>query len=145
MHDRPKETMMIRLSGALAAALTLAAGFAGTAKAETVYYYDDAPSLTYAPRVYTYSDPVIVAPAPRTYYYTAPTYYGPPPSYTYRSTTSYYYASPPGYVSTPYGYVPPGLSITVPAGTYAPLYGGWNSYSNENIGGYDGYRTTTDR
>ena len=139
---------MIRLSGALAAALTLAAGLAGTAKAETVYYYDDTPSLTYSPRVYTYGDPVIVA--PRTYY-TAPSYYVAPPSYSYRSNTSYYYASPPGYVSapygyvtTPYGYVPPGLSVTIPTGTYAPLYGGWNSYSNENIGGYDGYRTTTD-
>ena len=100
------------------------------------------------PRVY-YSDPVVVAPAPRTYYYTAPTV-------TYRTRTTYYYApsnhdhyslSAPSYVTTPapYGYVPPGLSITVPTGTYAPLYGGWNAYSSETVGGYDGYRTTADR
>lgn len=141
---------------ALAPALALAAGaaLAGTAQAQTaIYYYDyDPPTLTYrydtAPRVYYYSAPVIVAPAPRTHYYTAPTV-------TYRTRTTYYYApsnhdhyslSAPGYVTTPapYGYVPPGLSITVPTGTYAPLYGGWNAYSNENVGGYDGYRTTAD-
>jgi len=142
---------MTKFSAALAAALALAGGFAGAAKADSVTYYydDDAPSLTYTPRTYYYSEPVIVAPAPRTYYYTAPTY-------TYRSNTTYYYApsnhdhysqSSPGYVTTPmpYGYVPPGLSVTSPLGTYAPLGGGWNSYSNENVGGYDGYRTTTDR
>jgi hypothetical protein len=148
--DRLKETAMTKLSRALAGTLALAAGaaLAGTAQAQTVYYEDDAPTLT-APRTYYYSEPVIVAPAPRTYYYTAPTY-------TYRSNTTYYYApsnhdhyslSSPGYVSTPvpYGYAPPGLSVTVPTGIYAPVYGGWNSYSNENVGGYDGYRSTSDR
>jgi hypothetical protein len=143
---------MTKLSAALAAALVLAGGLAGAAKADTVMYYygDDAPSLSYTPRTYYYySDPVIVTPAPRTYYYTAPIY-------TYRSNTTYYYApsnhdhyslSSRGYVTTPmsYNYVPPGLSFTSPLGTYAPLGGGWNSYSNENVGGYDGYRTTTDR
>jgi hypothetical protein len=159
------ETSMQIPFRALAPALALAAGaaFAGSAQAQsTTYYYDeyDPPTLTYrydtAPRVY-YSDPVVVAPAPRTYYYTAPTV-------TYRTRTTYYYApsnhdhyslsapgyvtrpAPYGYVTTPapYGYVPPGLSVTVPTGTYAPLYGGWNAYSNENVGGYDGYRTTAD-
>jgi hypothetical protein len=143
---------MTKFSRALAATLALAGGMAlaGAAKADSVtYYYDDAPTLSYAPRTHYYSDPVIVTPVPRVYSYTGPTY-------TYRSSTTYYYApshhdhyslSSPGYVTTPmpYNYVPPGLSFTSPLGTYAPLGGGWNSYSNENVGGYDGYRTTTDR
>lgn len=144
-------TQHSRLSAA-ALALAASTAAAGAASAETVYYYDDSAPTTYSysPRVYYYSEPVIVAPAPRVYYYHEA------PRYVVRSNTTYYYApsnhdhyslSSPGYVSTPapYGYVPPGLSINVGTGTYAPLYGGWNSYSNENAGGYDGYRTTTDR
>ncbi len=146
---------MAKISLALAAALTLAAGaaFGGAAKADSTryYYYDDSPTLTYShtPRVYYYNDPVIVTPAPRIYYYTEPRYMYAEPRYMVRSNTTYYYApsnhdhyslSSPAYVSTPapYGYVPPGLSITVPTGTYAPFYGGWNSYSTD--GGYSGYR-----
>jgi hypothetical protein len=142
---------MTKLSRVSAAALALAAGtaLAGGAKAETVYYYsDDTPTL---------SDPVIVQPAPRVHYYEAPrVVVREAPRYVVRSNTTYYYGysnhdhysmSSPGYVSTPtpYYYAPPGLSFTTPTGTYAPLYGGWNAYSNENVGGYDGYRTTTDR
>lgn len=136
---------MTWMSRALAAGLCLAAGTAisGAAKADdVVYYYDDPPSLTYsyttAPRTYYYSDPVIVTPAPRVYYYSAPVYTAPAP-------TTYYYAPPTRtYVATPapYGYVPPGLSLQTPIGTYAPLYGGWNSYSDDSVGGYNGYRYT---
>jgi hypothetical protein len=129
---------MMRQFSALATGLALAAGFAGAAKADgEVYYYADPPTLTYdtAPRVY-YSEPVVVAPAPRIYYYTTPgytTYYQPRVVYAAPPTTTYYYTEP-RYIAPaqPYGYVPPGLSISTPTGTYAPFYGGWSSYSIEN-------------
>jgi hypothetical protein len=144
------------MSRALAAGLALVAGAAtaGAAKANgVVYYYDDPPSLAYgytaAPRVYYYSEPVIVTPAPRTYYESAPvytmpahtTYYFAPSNHDHYAPSAGAYAATPA----PYGYVPPGLSLQTPVGTYAPFYGGWNSYSNEEVGGYDRYRTTADR
>jgi hypothetical protein len=145
---------MLTVSRALAAGLALAAGaaLACAAKANegTTYYYSDDSTTLYAypteAQTYYYSDPalsdpVIVAPAPRVYYYSAPVYvtpgnttyyYGPSNHEHYSlSARGYVYTTPPGYVTTPPGYVPPGLSITTPTGTYAPFYGGWNSYSNE--------------
>lgn len=111
--------------------------------------------------VYDYQpDPVVVAPVPRVYY--APVYtqrlntsyyygasnhdpnslsspgyttvYEPRLVYSYAPPAATYYDSRPAYAapSQPYGYVPPGLSITTPAGTYAPFYGGWSSYSLPN-------------
>jgi hypothetical protein len=128
-------------------------------------------SDTYIPNTSYYDQrtPLMVAPAPRihyvpvhtqrsntTYYHTGSnhdhtalsspcytTHYEPRIVYAAPPATTYYYRQP-AYVAPaqPYGYVPPGLSITTPTGTYAPLYGGWNSYSTENAGGYNAYRHT---
>ena len=97
-----------------------------TVRSNTTYYYSGSNHDHYSlssPGYTTYHAPRIVHPAPvRTYYYSQPTYVAP---------------------AQPYGYVPPGLSITTPAGTYAPFYGGWNPYnSTENAGGYDAYLHT---
>jgi hypothetical protein len=93
-------------------------GIAGTAALAAT-----APAQTYYD--YGYSRPPVV--------------YSPPPA-------AYYYAPPyPPAYRTQDHYVPPGLSITTPLGTYAPFYGGWSPYGHDNVGGYDHYRSTPDR
>ena len=91
---------MNTMSRALAAALALAAGSAGAAKAESVtYYYADPPTLTdgAAPGTYYYSDPVVVAPAPQVYY---------APVTMPRPNTTYYYSGSnhDGYARSSPGY-----------------------------------------
>lgn len=119
---------MIKPSRALVIGVAASAAFAGAAAADAVYYYDSYSGrmvMGYAPDSGTYdrAAPVMQAPAPQVYYY-----------------------SPPEYRPAPeYRYVPPGLSITTPLGTYAPFYGGWSPYGHENVGGYDHYRLTPDR
>ena len=141
-------------------------GAAQANEGTTYYYTDDTTvpySDRVAPSLRSYESPAIDTPAPQVYY--APVYTQRPnttyyysgsnhdgyvhsqPGYTtyyerrviYPSApaTTYYY-SQPTYVAPPqpYGYVPPGLSISTPTGIYAPFYGGWNSYSPES----DGYR-----
>ena len=151
---------------AAALALAAGSACAAKAEGETYYFSDPPTltyGYETAPRTYYYSDPVVVAPAPQiyyapvytrrsntTYYYSGSnhdsyvrsspghtTYYQPRILNPAPPATTYYY-SQPTYVAPaqPYGYVPPGLSITTPAGTYAPFYGGWSSYSIES----DGYR-----
>lgn len=66
------------------------------------------------------------------------------PGVVYAPAPPAYNAPPPQY-PTQYHYVPPGLSITTPLGTYAPFYGGWSPYAHDNVGGYDHYRSTPDR
>lgn len=97
-----------------------------TQRQNTTYYYGGSNHEGYvqsSPGYTTYYERRVVYPAPpaTTYYYSQPTYSQPT------------YVAPP---QQPYGYVPPGLSITTPSGTYAPFYGGWSSYSIES----DGYR-----
>lgn len=75
----------------------------------------------------------------QTYYHYG---YAQPPAMVYAPPI--YYAPAPQYPAR-YHYVPPGLSITTPLGTYAPFYGGWQPYSHANVGGYDHYRLTPDR
>jgi hypothetical protein len=137
--------------------------YSDTAVPNSNYYYSEPTIVAPAPRVYyapvytersnttyyhsgeTHDGRVGSSPAYRTYYeprviYAPPATVYSAPVQTYSYTTPYHYSPPP-----PYGYVPPGLSINVGTGTYGPLYGGWNTYSNEHVGGYDSYRTTTDR
>lgn len=102
------------------------------APAPQVYYapiYTERSNTTYYHSGSTHEGYVGSSPAYRTYYERRVVY---PPATTYYSApaaTPYYYSPPP-----PRGYVPPGLSISTPTGTYAPFYGGWNSYSMENNG-----------
>ena len=129
--------------------------YSDTFAPSTNYYYDSnqvivapQPRIEYAP-VYTersnttyyhsgstHDGYVSSSPAYRTYYeprvvYTPPAtiYTAPAPTYSYSAPTYHYAPSAP-----PPGYVPPGLSINVGTGTYAPFYGGWNSYSMDNNG-----------
>jgi hypothetical protein len=122
----------------------------------TGYYYQSQPTFV-APAPQIYYAPAYTVRSNTTYYYNGSnhdhyslsspahtTYYAPRVVYPPRPATRYYYTQP-AYVAPaqPYGYVPPGLSITTPAGTYAPFYGGWNSYSSPaNAGGYNAYRDT---
>ena len=96
-----------------------------TQRSNTTYYYSGSNhehTALSSPGYTTYYEPRLVYPTPvTTYYYRQPDYAAP---------------------AQPQGYVPPGLSIVTPAGTYAPFYGGWNSYSMENAGGYNAYRDT---
>ncbi len=105
-----------------------------TRSTNTTYYYSGWNHDSYvgaSPGYMTVYEPRVVYPAPRVVYSAPP------------ADPSYYYSAP-AYARSPepYGYVPPGLSITTPVGTYAPLYGGWSPYSTETVGGYDGYRNT---
>lgn len=80
----------------------------------------------------------------------AQTYYDygyaqPPAVYSVPPSASYYAPPYPPAYRPQYHYVPPGLSITTPLGTYAPFYGGWSPYGHDNVGGYDHYRSTPDR
>ncbi len=108
---------------ALVFGLAAGAAVADAADADTVYSYDSNSGrmvMHSAPDAggFYRGGPVMQAPAPQVYYHS------PAPDYRY---------------------VPPGLSITTPLGTYAPFYGGWSPYSHENVGGYDHYRMTPDR
>jgi len=124
-----------RVLAAGAALLAFGLG-AAPANADTYFYYN------------YYNDPGTTtqyyAPAPRTYYDRAPVYSAPPnTTYFFGPTTSpyappssaYYYNTPPSAY-----YVPPGLSITTPLGTYAPFYGGYSSYGSPDH--HDPYRST---
>ncbi len=118
---------MIKSACALVFGVAASATLATAAAADAVYDYDSDSGrmvMGYAPEFGTYyrAAPVLQAPAPHVYYYSPE--YRPAPEY---------------------GYVPPGLSITTPLGTYAPFYGGWSPYSHDNVGGYDHYRLTPDR
>ena len=72
-------------------------------------------------------------------------YAQPPVVYSVPPSASYYAPPYPPAYRPQYYYVPPGLSITTPLGTYAPFYGGWSPYGHDNVGGYDHYRSTPDR
>ncbi len=100
-----------------------------TERSNTTYYNSGSTHNSYvgsSPAYRTYYAPQLVyptAPAAPAYYYSQPVYAAPPPPQAY--------------------YQPPGLSFTTPTGTYAPFYGGWNSYSSPtNAGGYNAYRDT---
>ena len=98
-----------------------------TERSNTTYYHGGSTHDGYvgsSPAYRTYYAPRVVYTAP------APVYVAPPvTTYSY-SQPSYHYAPSP----QPYGYTPPGLSISTPTGTYAPFYGGWSSYSMESNG-----------
>lgn len=107
-------------------------------RVEYVPVYTERSNTTYYNSGSTHNSYVGASPAYRTYYAPRLVYPATPPAaaYYYRQPA---YAAP----AQPYGYQPPGLSITTPTGTYAPFYGGWNSYnSTENVGGYEAYRDT---
>jgi hypothetical protein len=108
-----------------------------TPRVEYVPVYTERSNTTYYNSGSTHNSYVGASPAYRTYYAPRLVYPAPPPAPAY-------YDSQPAYAAPPQAYdQPPGLSFTTPAGTYAPFYGGWNSYnSTENVGGYDAYRDT---
>ena len=109
-----------------------------TPRVEYVPVYTERSNTTYYNSGSTHNSYVGASPGYRTYYAPRLVYPAAP------QATTYYYSQPADAVPPqPYGYQPPGLSIVTPTGTYAPFYGGWNSYSSpENAGGYDAYRDT---
>ncbi|MCW5774775.1 MAG: hypothetical protein KIT16_24225 [Rhodospirillaceae bacterium] len=122
-------------------ASTLAAGVAAAAlpaaAADPVAAYGPPVAVTYYYAPYGVRAPTPPSPPSTTTYF-----YGPSNHAGYAPASGDYYAMRP----TPEAYyTPPGLSIATPLGVYAPLYGGYSSYSAPNVGGYEHYRTTPDR